>query len=174
MMTSYLHNFKIRKNFHRAVIRWTPFIADTLVFTTEFTEDMWYFPTYEHINKLFGFSDGGMNHHNNSIRIGWKPTRNENEFTVFAYAYIDGERYIETLDTVKVGKNSFTIQTFDTHYLIEVYDGKEITKPVIVERGERSVEWYKHLLFPYFGGKPTAPRAMTIPIMWDFYITAQN
>lgn len=57
-----------------------------------FAIDTWWEPVpgvHDHIQKIAGISFG-LNHHKNSIRLGFVPSFWENELNLFAYVYKDG------------------------------------------------------------------------------------
>jgi hypothetical protein len=115
------------------------------------------------INKLIGFSDGTLNHHNNSFRLGWLYSPPKNKIEIYAYVYRDGENErnflfdVEIFEPVKVDvrcqKDVYRIVLND----YQVFYAKRSTKIRLP---------YKHMLWPYFGGTVVAPHDIYIQINW--------
>ncbi|RAU83268.1 hypothetical protein [Pontibacter arcticus] len=110
------------------------------------------------INKLYGVSDCGNDHHTNSARFGWRWFNNRLE--IHAYTYINKVRKSEFIGCVDLNKPStYELRMGEGKYTF-ILDGKE----VILPRGCNSdVERYQ--LFPYFGGDEFAPHDITIELM---------
>lgn len=109
------------------------------------------------INKLYGLSDCGTHHHQNSARFGWRWYNDE--LQIHAYSYNGGERNFEYITPVALNKEyTYTVEMTDDAYIFTL-DGKTVS----VERsctGEAA--GYK--LFPYFGGDEKAPHNISIVI----------
>lgn len=134
---------------------------------------------YDQINKLIGQSfkilpwydkfDNKMRpgHHKNSFRVGWRCVDGET-IELLAYVYIDGARRHKTLLSVKP----------ETWTHIEFSESeKKYTFIAMSEDGEGSIVDFDktttkkeilglfiHRLYPYFGGRVSAPHDMRIDI----------
>ena len=110
------------------------------------------------INKLYGFSDCGTAHHENSARFGWR--WNGKSIEIHAYWYNDSVRHYQFLDTVSIERVSeLAIKILPQQY------GFEIKKKIrFVPRlcSSPIIEGYK--LYPYFGGDEAAPHDISIRI----------
>jgi hypothetical protein len=108
------------------------------------------------INKLYGFSDNGTDHHQYSARYGW--TWTGSSLKLFAYVYNQGAVISRELATVAIGSEiSCSIQATPTGYLF--------TTNGVSERLPRmaSTPLAKgYQLYPYFGGDETAPHSVNI------------
>ncbi len=114
----------------------------------------------QHWNKLWGLSFG-LNHHKNSIRIGFRRTNKlSTEVELCIYSYVDGVRNIVNIGTMSMG-TKFEVQLRNHLDYISV----------VVRTGtsaiEEKVEFnkrirYAHLLRPYFGGTSAATKVNTI------------
>jgi hypothetical protein len=108
------------------------------------------------INKLYGFSDCGTNHQENSTRYGW--LWNGKAIELHAYCYADGKRSSKLLTTVGIGQE------------IELAMGIEPGKYVFTVKGKKEYmqrsctddEAQAYQLFPYFGGDEVAPHDVHI------------
>ena len=110
------------------------------------------------INKLFGFSDCGTMHHENSARFGWR--WNGMAIEIHAYWYRDSIRQCKYMDTVSIGQSTeFAIKVLPQQYHFEM---KEKTITVPRQCGSLVIDGYQ--LHPYFGGDETAPHDVTIHI----------
>lgn len=120
---------------------------------------------YDQVNKLFGFSEGY--HHWNSARIGWRCVDGVN-IELLAYCYIDGERIIKPLLACKPNTWVFcNIQNQDSRYIFKAFNSKEKLASVVVEKNSKRsfysfFKLFIYNLYPYFGGKISAPRDMNI------------
>ena len=156
----------IKKGKHRSTIAWRPFFGKGKVFHFAFNESARYGLPNPHeldVNKIIGFADGCLNHHKNSFRLGWRYNLAQDTIEILAYTYVDGVRDIQRLDTIGIFdavKCEVTCQ--DTIYRVVINDHK-----VHYVRRSHNIKWgYKHLLYPYFGGKMTAPHSILMLIHW--------
>ena len=94
----------------------------------------------EQINKVVGF--GSLNHHKNSIRIGWRYNVFNDNIDLFTYEYNKGKRTIIYMKSVKIGT------------------------PCDVSISSSKVYWFGKYLFPYFGGKAPAPHTIKISVIY--------
>lgn len=152
--------YKIKRGKHRSTIGWRPFWRDTLSFKFILGETHHFWESTNQVNKIFGFSDGTLFHHKNSIRIGY--TNDGGGYaTLYAYVYIDGGRAVKKLRTIGLYQ-TYNIDIKVNRCSYDIYiDG---THAETMMRSNRRVHCYKHLLFPYFGGKVPAPRDLTYTI----------
>lgn len=107
------------------------------------------------INKLYGVSDCSSYHHNNSARFGWR--WHQNQLEIWAYSYVNGERFSTFIDTVALDTfNNYEILFSENKYIFRLND-----KEVEIKRAcQAKATGYK--LFPYFGGNETAPQDISI------------
>jgi hypothetical protein len=109
------------------------------------------------INKLFGFSDCGGHHHENSARFGWRWF--QNELQIFSYIYVDQDRMYDSLTSVELGAiHSYRVLQNDSMYLFYM-DEIEIAR---YARHSNCTEGWNYRLWPYFGGDEAAPHDITI------------
>lgn len=107
------------------------------------------------INKLYGVSDCNSYHHNNSARFGWR--WHQNQLEIWAYCYVNGERFSTFLDTVALGEfNEYEIMFEDDQYVFRLNNKKE----TMARACQAQAKGYK--LFPYFGGDEAAPQNISI------------
>ena len=103
------------------------------------------------INKLYGFSDCGSAHHQNSARVGW--VWNGSAIELHAYCYTSGVRSSKLMGTIVPGEPAeITISVQPQQYVFE-WNGKK----TIMKRSCDSDKIEGYQLFPYFGGDETAP-----------------
>lgn len=109
------------------------------------------------INKLYGFSDNGGDHHRYSARFGWRWS--DGALWLFAYVYNDGKVVSEELGVVPVGPeiNCSIKVTADTY----LFSCGEYVRTL--PRKSKTVTGKGYLLYPYFGGDEAAPHDFT---MW--------
>lgn len=110
------------------------------------------------INKLYGFSDCGTQHHINSARFGWRWS--DRSLRLFAYCYKDSIRTYVELDTVPIGKPiQCRLQISGGQYLFTLNG-----KTTLMARGCTDTSLPRYRLFPYFGGDEVAPHNIIIRI----------
>jgi hypothetical protein len=103
------------------------------------------------INKLYGFSDCGSLHHENSARVGW--LWNGKMIELYGYCYVDSVRKSILLGTTPIGVSAeLTINVQPNQYQF-TYKGTTIRMPRHCTGP--SIQGYR--LLPYFGGDETAP-----------------
>jgi hypothetical protein len=111
------------------------------------------------INKLFGFSDCGVEHHKESARFGWRWTNDS--LRLFAYCYKNSVLTFHEMGTVQINnEHSCRIKIVGDKYLFDL-DGKLYE----MERGCSDTLGKRFRLFPFFGGDENAPHDITIKIM---------
>lgn len=119
-------------------------------------------------NKLVGF--GFVNfkkfppHHWDSIRVGWEWDSEKKVVSLFAYAYVEGERIIKELIPALLGI-PFDIEIFasDSSYFVGVsmtINGQKQTRSISIDRKKK--RGIAYLLGPYFGGNRIAPHDITL------------
>jgi len=110
------------------------------------------------VNKLFGFSDCDTHHQENSARFGW--AWNGKGMVLYAYAYVNRERFIKTLATVSLYQPvNCSIRAEGNQYYFRVNN--------LVDSLPRHCSDYngsRYRLYPYFGGDETAPHDISIKI----------
>lgn len=108
------------------------------------------------INKLYGFSDNGDDHHQYSARFGWRWSGGA--LRLFAYVYNEGKVVSEELGVVHIGaETECRINVTPDSYLF--YCNKGVTA---LPRKSTTTAAKGYLLYPYFGGDETAPHEITI------------
>lgn len=110
------------------------------------------------INKLFGFSDNGANHHLFSARIGWRWS--DGALRLFGYIYNNGVVQSQELGTISLNReHQCSISISGNQYLFAV--DKQIT---VMPRQSTSAKAEGYQLYPYFGGDEKAPHEIVILI----------
>ena len=108
------------------------------------------------INKLYGFSDNGDQHHSFSARFGWRWS--DKALRLFAYTYNNGVRDEKELGTIAIGTEVHcSIKVQGEVYQFEV-DGKTET----MLRLSTTTVGKGYQLYPYFGGDEPAPHDVRI------------
>lgn len=108
------------------------------------------------INKLYGFSDNGSDHHQFSARFGWRWS--DHALRLFAYTYNNGEMSSRELTTIPIGVEiKCSIKVAGNSYVFIVND---ITETMQRSSTLTSAKGYQ--LYPYFGGDETAPHDVHI------------
>ena len=108
------------------------------------------------INKLYGFSDNGTDHHSYSARFGWRWSNGA--LRLFGYVYNAGKVTSEELAAVAIGSEiRCSIRVTDGSYLFTVNGN---TRSLPRQSTTPSAKGYR--LYPYFGGDETAPHDMKI------------
>jgi hypothetical protein len=159
-------NLTIKKGRHRSTFSWKPFFSSGKIFLFSFNDSSKYVLPEPHqlaINKLVGFTDGCINHHKNSFRIGWRYLIDTNQVEVLSYTYVDGEMSFKLLSTVDLYTNiSVAVSCEEDHYrvLVENYKVHYIPR-------SKKIKWkYKHMLYPYFGGQKVAQNFIYFLVHW--------
>jgi hypothetical protein len=113
------------------------------------------------INKLYGFSDNNMDHHQYSARFGWRWS--EGALRLFAYVYNEGLWTEKELSVINIGQEvSCSISVAGTSYLFKVNGAiTEMPRKASTEKGKG------YQLYPYFGGDETAPHLVNIWVRND-------
>lgn len=112
---------------------------------------------HDHINKIVGLAVG-IDHHDNSLRIGWMFSNDL--FHLYAYAYHNGKRHHKFITAVHIGhKVEYYIAVIEGVPTIHVDDYRvafDFQYDYSVKTGS--------LLFPYYGGQPTAPNTIKLKL----------
>jgi hypothetical protein len=109
------------------------------------------------INKLYGFSDCGSHHLNNSARIGWRWSKDS--LRLFGYTHNDGNIVFQEITTAAIGSAiTCRINCLSSSYYFEV-NGKTASLP-----RHCSGKYSRYKLYPDFGGDETAPHDIKIVI----------
>lgn len=115
----------------------------------------------DQVNKLFGWGYG--HHHQNSVRLGWRPSDAIRDIELSLYTYKDGVRSIEVIGYIETNKVYECLLLVrgngDVYYRVEgsnLYKASRIKKAINPSLG---VGYY---LFPYFGGVKKASQDMKI------------
>jgi len=123
---------------------------------------------FDQINKLYGFSEGF--HHWNSARIGWRCV-NGVDIELLAYCYLNGKRTSKQLLICKADEWVFcSIQNKNSKYVFRVIvnENQVITASVDKDKKFSIYSLFKlfiYRLYPYFGGKISAPHDMDIQLI---------
>ena len=109
------------------------------------------------INKLYGLSDCGSDHHTNSARFGWRWF--EGKLELHAYVYQNKVRRSVYVTDVALGEATVCEIKLEEGQYVFTAGGKAVSLP----RGcDGAGEGYQ--LYPYFGGDEAAPHPITIAI----------
>ena len=112
------------------------------------------------VNKLVGHSIG-WNHHQESVRFGWRSSQDKIELS--AYAYIEGQRHIETMCQVPLNMEvDLFILVEQAHYRFIVFRDGLLHAELELKKERRFQPGYR--LWPYFGGDRPAPHKIRIEL----------
>jgi len=133
---------------------------EPLQYRSLFFNNCWYKLSdieFDGINQLVGFSYGY--HHRNSVRVGWKPNYNkEGVIDLYAYWYNMSNKYNYNFITSIKTEQYFNIYFYETNKTIDIQ----------INNVFYSIDFkfpkfkYGYYLYPYFGGKSTAPHDVDI------------
>ena len=135
-----------------------------VTYTFLFTKENW-FPYKDSddldINKLAGYSY--LNHHKNSVRIGWTPMFNrEGYYTLYFYLYNNGQRIMTRFADIAPGTEySIKISLKDDNVIFDLIEKNEL----IHSAKEKFIipKWkIGYYLWFYFGGNKPAPKKMSV------------
>jgi len=108
------------------------------------------------INKLYGFSDNNLDHHQYSARFGWRWS--DDSLRLFAYVYNAGVVLSKELSAIRIGNDvNCSIKISGNQYLFTV-NGRTEQLP----RSSTTSTGKGYQLFPYFGRTETAPHPIAI------------
>ena len=137
-----------------------PVETDTLQFAVKFDSTAIYQTTlpvnqYD-INKLYGFSDNGADHHQYSARFGW--AWHDGALHLYGYVYNAGKRESIHLGAVPIGVELVcTLAVTPTQYVFSYGDVSQK-----LPRTSTTPKAKGYLLYPYFGGDEVAPHNINI------------
>lgn len=160
----FVHHFLIRNGEHYSTPRLAGMLqSDRLVFRAKFDESAMYkfgdagFQSSK--NKLLGFSDCNLLHHQNSARFAWQWFHDRLE--IYAYCYVNGARVEEFIGTANLNEeNLYEIALTGNEYIF-YFDGQRITS---IKRGKVCDKGMYYMLYPYFGGTIPAPHNVRIDL----------
>lgn len=162
--------YNIFKCFHYSLPPYPLFHCNIkeMKYKIKFDKNCWYSRDkveYTGINKLCGLGFG-LNHHKNSIRIGWQPDfENKDSILLYAYWYDsekDGTYQSSLLGSVSTNQEfSAGIKLFNDNYDVYV-NSTNLSIPNLYS--DRKWGFY---LRPYFGGKSRSPQSMEIKIKYE-------
>jgi hypothetical protein len=120
------------------------------VYSTESPENQY------DINKLYGFSDNNMDHHQYSARLGWRWS--DGALRLFAYIYNAGAVQSEEISTIPIGADiACSIKATSNEYIFTVNGTTEK-----LPRLSTTPKAKGYQLYPYFGGNEPAPHEVRI------------
>ena len=111
----------------------------------------------EDTNKLCGLSDGWHHRKTSSIRLGWRWNLKTEELEIMVISYVNGERTIKKLTVAETDREyDFSIRIEKDYYFV-YFNYNSLLIP-------RKSKWncLRYYLFPFFGGKGTAPKTFKI------------
>lgn len=109
------------------------------------------------VNKLYGFSNLSGNHEY-SARLGWQYNDKINKVIIYWYAYVDGVRKYDELDTITLGSQNYGRVAIDhSNYLFQSNSHYKW-----IPGADESMVYCRQ--YPYFGGQSVCPHRMTILI----------
>lgn len=153
--------YKIKEGHHRSNTAYCTTKSNYLSFNAIFDESAQYTSSdpinQSDVNKLYGLSDCGTSHKNNSIRFGWRWLNDSLEILWFKHE--DGDFSFGNMTTIDFNVSYQYSITFTEDSYILIVDGVE------VEVDRKCSETYrKYYLYPYFGGDEKAPHNITVRI----------
>jgi hypothetical protein len=131
-------------------LHFTAIFDSSCIYTTSKPENVY------DINKLYGFSDCGSLHHENSARVGW--LWNGKTIELYAYCYTNGIRKSALLGTALIGTPSELSISIQPNQYKFTYNETQTTLP----RHCTSNNILGYKLYPYFGGDETAPHDIRV------------
>ena len=109
------------------------------------------------INKLFGFSWNTFDHHDNSVRFGWRYNNILGKIEIFKYCYKNGVRVATWLKAIDLNQTiELKLQVSGTICYFVI--GNSFIDSIDMEQNFN----YGVKLRPYFGGNTPAPHTMTL------------
>lgn len=122
------------------------------------------FPWYDRVEKKFK-----PGHHKNSVRFGWRCIDGYN-IEVLAYVYIDGVRKHKILSSIETGCWAhLNFRETDGYYIFTMVDDSGNSSVAKFNKNETKKGFlglFINRLYPYFGGKISAPHSMNITISY--------
>ena len=110
------------------------------------------------INKLYGFSDCGSHHLDNSARVGWCWLNNA--LRLYAFVHNDGEMLMKEITQARIGETiKCSIECNGSNYIF-IVNNSTVTMPRHCSKNR----FTRYMLYPYFGGDEVAPHKIKITI----------
>jgi hypothetical protein len=105
-------------------------------------------------------------HHYKSVRFGWRYDLLTKSIEILAYWYEKGERKVESLCFVELGKTyRYSFQIVDEAHFLSIYEyllgAYELLSEKFLYMPSSALAYP---LLPYFGGNQKAPHDMTITV----------
>lgn len=153
--------FKIKKGKHRSTFSYCSTKSNLINFKVMFDESAEYYTSdplnqYD-VNKLYGVSDCGSRHMENSIRFGWRWLNDSLEILWFKHE--DGNFSFDKITSIELNvPYDCSIGLSDDSYILKIGNEEKI-----IDR-KCSGKNKKYYLYPYFGGDETAPHDINIKI----------
>lgn len=153
--------FKIKKGKHRSTFSYCTTKSNLINFKVMFDESAEYYTSdplnqYD-VNKLYGVSDCGSRHMENSIRFGWRWLNDSLEILWFKHE--DGKFSFDKITSIDLNvPYDCSIELTDDSYILRIG-----TEEKIIDR-KCAGKYKKYYLYPYFGGDETAPHDINIRI----------
>ncbi len=108
------------------------------------------------INKLYGFADNNMDHHQYSARFGWR--WKSNQLQIFAYIYNNGVMSFQQLGDIAIGtENTCSIKVLQGYYVFTLNNVS-----FSIPRASTTTKGVGYKLYPFFGGTETTPHDIKI------------
>ena len=155
--------YKIKKGKHRSTFKYKTSYTESFDLEVIFDENARYETSDPNnqfdINKLWGVSDCGTNHHFSSMRFGWRWNLKEDAMEILMYRRMFGEFEFRTLGFVNLGETNYLSMNITG-------DSYEMCLNGHCDSMERPCEitYKRYFLYPYFGGDECAPHDITIRI----------
>lgn len=142
----------MKKMFRKSKMEFKATFNNTAIYDLNNTEDQ------QDTNKLFGFSDCGGSHMENSARFGWRWWNNRLE--IMAFTHKNGQFYYKYMASADLNRSyKYSIEISQNKYIFNFNDTQ-----VEMDRGCTDESAKGYLLQPYFGGNQSAPERVTIKI----------
>ena len=124
---------------------------NSAIYTTADTVNQW------DVNKLWGVSDCGNNHMNNSIRFGWRWLNDSLE--ILWFRHLNGKFEFDKITSVEINEVIYLdLEIKYNKYILRV-------NGVVVEVDRPCTKDFKrYKLYPYFGGDEIAPHNIKIKL----------
>lgn len=158
--------YKIQQGNHRSGYYFEP-LFNKSVMKGQFTfhlSCLYDVTNMSHLNKLVGFCN--MYHQYQSVRLAWRPGLDGYLIELWHYAY-QGRRvkYRKLAEVVPDRTYDFELRLKFGHTIAKVKGGGVPKNKVIAGPAWEPV--FGYVLFPYFGGKPTAPHTMSLVLDYE-------
>lgn len=145
----------MKKMFRKSKMEFKATFNNTAIYTLDNQVDQ------QDTNKLFGFSDCGDGHMENSARFGWRWWNNRLE--IMAFTHKNGQFYYKYMAEAALNRSyKYSIEISQNKYIFNFNDTQ-----VEMDRGCTTESAKGYLLQPYFGGNQSAPEKVTIKIDYN-------